>query len=229
MENTKKNLLILVENLLNQKILSPSDLRPYTGGTLDSSDPEFVREDLEDWYRKSGIESVTGRKLKLSPCAFTEEEIREAQRHNEIILCVPGGVTREEFGKLFYVESWALSDPLVTRATEKEDFWFMTSANPTPGYLKKTGLEITQEFEDQKKVHFSLERYLVFIARMRFLSGATPDSEYWIWLPHGRYDRSGMLIAGFDRYGTFNVHGWMPQFSASFLGARYGSLPRNTI
>jgi hypothetical protein len=94
---------------------------------------------------------------------------------------------------------------------------------------KKTGVEITREFEDQKKVLFSLERYLVFIARMRYLSATTPDSEYWIWLPHGRYDRSGMLIAGFDRYGTFNVHGWMPQFCASFLGARYGSLPENTI
>lgn len=226
MENTRQSVLSLVDNLLNQKVISPSDLRRYMREMVDNTDPEYVREELELWYRYSGIEAITGEKLVLSPCPFTQDEICEAKENNEIILCIPKGISREIFGKLFHIESWALYDPLVTHAQEKEDCWFKTSVSMTPSYMNKSGTELSYQFEEESKLNFSLERYLVFIARVRYLTGRTPDSEYWIWLPRGRYDRSGMLIAGFDRNGTFNVHGWMPQFSASFLGARYGIPPK---
>ncbi|HEY9062652.1 MAG TPA: hypothetical protein VIO64_19460 [Pseudobacteroides sp.] len=229
MENTKQSILSLVDNLLSQKVISPSDLRRYVRQSIDDTDPEFIREEMETWYRNAGIESIIGKKLELSPCPFTAEEILEAQQNQETILCVPKGISREEFGELFHIKSWALHDPLVTPAIEQEDCWFKVSMSLTPSYMNKSGIELCHQFEDEKKMHFSLERYLVFIARIRYLTGKTPDSEYWIWIPRGRYDRSGMLIAGFDRNASFNVHGWMPQFSASFLGARYGIAPKSSI
>jgi hypothetical protein len=228
MENTKYSVLSLLEQLLIQRVIQPADIKKYLRDSLTSTDPEYIREEMEKWYRNAGIEAITGRKFNLSPCPFTEAEIIEAQQNQEIILCVPKGVKREELGKLFYIDSWVLHDSLVNRVTEKEDNWFRTGISMTPGNMKQTGMEVFHRFEEENKLNFSLERYLVFIGRVRYLTGQTPDSEYWIWLPQGRYDRSGMLIAGFDRNGAFNAHGWMPQFSAGFLGARFGIYPRKS-
>jgi len=222
MENTKQKFIGLIEEMLGQKIITFYDLKKYVKDLKDLTDPVFVKYEMEEWYKNMGLEHITGRKLSLSDCPFKQEELEEAYEKGEIILCIPEGIKREEFGKLFRLDSWALYDPLVTPATEKEDCWFRTSMSLTPVYMNSTGVDVSRDIEDQNKLNFSLERYLVFIGRMRYLTGKTPDLEYWIWLPRGRYDRSGMLIAGFDRNTNLNVHGWMPQFSASFLGARFG-------
>jgi hypothetical protein len=222
---TKQYFLTLLEVLLETGVITPHELSRYAKPCESPFEPEVIRQDLEEWYRNLGIENILHRRFSLSPCPFTREEIEEAMQQQECILCVPAGVTRQQLGQLFRIENWALSDPLVTPTVEKEDFWFRTSMSLQPTYIQRTGHEIKHLFEAENKVHFSLERYLVFIARMQYLTKQTPDLQYWIWLPHRAYDRSGMLIAGFDRHGTFNVHGWMPQFSASFLGARYGHLP----
>ncbi len=227
--DTRRAVLSLVESMLDQGVLTTLDLRRYARGPEDQYEPEFIRQDLENWYRSVGIESIIGRKLSLSPCPFTRDEIVEAQQNQELLLCIPQGVTRSEFGTLFRINSWALDDPLVTLTTEEKDVWFRTSMSLRPQYLNKTGVQIKQLFEHEGKLHFSIERYLVFIARVRFLTNHTPDQQYWIWLPRGAYDRSGLLIAGFDRYGSFNVHGWLPQFSASFVGARFGVFPKSTV
>jgi hypothetical protein len=225
LSSSRQAILSLVESMLDQAILTPSDLRRYVTSAENQFDPEFVRQDLEEWYRNLGIESIIGRKFSISPCPFSRAEIAEAHQNHQTILCVPQNVTRSELGELFRMDNWALHDQLVTPATEKKDCWFKTSMDLRPIHLNKTGMEIKHLFADEGKLHFSLERYLVFIARIKHLTCQTPDQEYWIWLPRKAYDRSGMLIAGFDRYGSFNVHGWMPQFSASFVGARYGLLP----
>jgi hypothetical protein len=222
---SRKTFLQLCEGLLQQGIISSTDLMRYVDRNPDKYDPENVRLELELWYKNLGIEAIIGRSLHLSECPFSKKEIEEAAAQNEVILCVPGAVSRADLGTLFRLDSWALHDRLVSKSIEKEDFWFKTSMSLSPGFLNMTGIEIKHKFLDEKKVLFSLERYLVFIGRVRFLLNQTPDQEYWIWLPHVPYDRSGMLMAGFDRFHTFNVHGWMPQFSASFNGARYGLLP----
>lgn len=222
----KNGVLHMVEELVSENVIRSSELRKYVNDALELTDPEEVRYEMEQWYRCSGIEVITGRKFELGECPFTKEEIQEAIDQDEMILCIPKGVSREELGKMFHIDSWALHDQLVTNVPEKEDFWFRTSMSLTPTDMKRTGIDIATSYEKEQKVQFSLERYIVFIARMRYLTHKTPDSEYWIWIPYGRYDRSGMLIAGYDRFGNFNAHGWMPQFSASFLGSRYGILPR---
>lgn len=222
MENTKKSMLELIDQFIDEKQFSLGDFKKYSEDVRNITNPQSVHWEMQQWYRTLGIEHLTGKKFELSECPFSEEEIIRANENNEMILCVPKGITREVLGKLFHIESWALHDPLVTPATEKEDCWFKTSMKQIPDYLNVSGLDVSRQIEDEKQINFSIERYMVFIARMRHITGKTPDAEYWIWLPVGRYDRSGMLMAGFDKLGRFNVHGWMPRFQASFLGARCG-------
>lgn len=223
----QNSVLALLDQMIADNALDPSLLTRYLVRDTGDGTPEGVWKSIYNWYFQLGIEDVTGRPFELSPCPFSVDELNEAKARNEVVLCVPKGVTRLELGKLFRIESWAIHDPIATKVTEKADCWFRTSMRMTPEFLGEKGLDIEQGFERENKLNFSMERYLVFIARMRYLTGKTPDAEYWIWLPAGRYDRSGMLMAGFDRNGSFNVHGWMPQFSASYLGARYGILPKS--
>lgn len=222
MDSIKNNMIKLIEDLIEENIISGADLKRFTLGTADSSDPDVVHSEMLQWYIGLGIESIIGRKFELSECPFTREEIKACNENNEMILCIPKDVTREQFGKLFRLDSWALHDTIVTPVTEKSDLWIRTDMSLIPKHLRETGLDIANKYDTTETVNFSIERYMVFIGRLRYLTGNLPDSEYWIWLPSGRYDRSGMLMAGFDRNGRFNVHGWMPQFSAAFLGARYG-------
>lgn len=193
---------------------------------LNVNDPVLLRKEMENWYIGMGINDVMGEVLSLDKCPFTSEEIETARKNNEMILCVPKNITKKQLGKLFRIESWALDDELAEESVEKSDLWFKTKASVSPDFIRKSGIDITRRFRKEKKVLFSLGIYLVFIARYRYIYNKNPDTEFWIWINKGRYDRSGMLIAGFDRNRNFNVHGWMPHFTAGFLGARYGELPK---
>lgn len=226
---TRDETLNLMRAMLAEGIIMPQDLARFLPSTDDPVDPEAVRRDWERWYIGLGIELITGRPFNLSACPFTRDEIEQAERAGEVILCVPMGVSRRELGQLFRIHSWALTDPMVSDTAEAEDFWFKTSRAPVPDHLNRSATEIRRLFEDEHKLGFSLERYLVFIARLRFLTSTLPDFRYWIWLLRGRYDRSGMLIAGFDALGNFSVHGWMPKFQASFVGARSAIIPDRIV
>lgn len=193
---------------------------------VEANDPILVKKEMERWYIGMGINDIIGTTLSIDDCPFSKEEIELAHKNDEMILCVPKNVDRKQFGKLFRIENWALEDPLAEAAMEKNDLWFKTKANPSPEFVGERGIDITRKLRSERKVLFSLEIYLVFIARYRFLFKTIPDNEFWVWICKGKYDRSGMLMAGFDRNRRFSVHGWMPQFTASFLGARYGELPK---
>ena len=222
MSKTKERILSMVDFMVSNGEIKPIELLRYTNMALNLTDPKDVQYEMENWYRAAGIERITKKRLVISPCPYSSEEIKKIYEMNNMLLCIPKGITRETLGKLFHFNSWALHDDLVTRVEEKEDLWFFTSKSLKPIWMKKSGIEITNTINENEYVHFSLERYIIFLARSLYLTGHLPDEEYWIWLTSGRYDRSGMLMAGIDRKGNFNVHGWMPQFSASFLGGRYG-------
>lgn len=220
----------LIRRLIDEKKIDREQLWAYVHeNQVEADNPIYLKKEMENWYIGMGINEIIGRNLSLEDCPFSREEIIAAHNNNEMILCVPGNVTRKQLGKLFRIESWALDDELVGESTEKSDLWFKTKAAAAPGFIRESGIDVTRRLREEKKVLFSLEIYLVFIARYRFLFNVTPDSEYWIWISKGRYDRSGMLIAGFDRNKRFNAHGWMPQFSSGFLGARYGELSVSQI
>lgn len=228
MGQMKAGMISCLDYLISEHEIKAEELRRYLNHKTDCTEPEQVRQDLEEWFRCAGFEQITGRKMELSECPFSRDELALAAQNNEIILCIPHDMTRSEIAKLFHFENWAVTDELVTLVTEKKDLWFKTKAELKPTDLKVSGLELSEKIKEENLVPFCLERYMIFVARIRYLYGVTPDREYWIWLPAGRYDRSGMLIAGFDRFQKFNVHGWMPQFRASFLGARYGVYPKDS-
>ena len=97
MLETKQNVLSLIEVMLRQGILTSQELSCYAKPVEeDLYDPEFVRQDLEQWYRNLGLESILDRKLTLTPCPFTRAEIEEAHCNQEIILCVPRDVNRRQ-------------------------------------------------------------------------------------------------------------------------------------
>jgi len=222
---TRDEALNLVRAMLADGIIAGQDITQFVPRSANPYDTEAVRQMWEEWYLSLGIEVVTGKPFRLAPCPFTEEEIAAADAAGELILCVPQGISRRELGELFRLQSWALTDPMVGDTTETEDFWFKTPKTAVPEYLNKSGTEVRRIFEDEHNLHFSLERYLVFVARYRYLTGQYPDFKYWLWLLRGRYDRSGVLIAGFDPFGALSIHGWLPRFQGSFVGARSIEIP----
>ena len=218
----------LIKQLIDENKVDRKQIWSFVNeNQLDVNDPVLLRKEMENWYIGMGINDIIGGDFSLEKCPFTKEEIEKANNDGEMILCVPRNLTKKQLGKLFRIESWALDDVLAEESIEKHDLWFRTKASASPDFIRESGVDIIRRFREEKKVLFSLGIYLVFIARYRYIYNRTPDSEFWIWISKGRYDRSGMLIAGFDRCKKFNVHGWMPHFSSSFLGARYGELPEN--
>ncbi len=215
----------LILQLVDDKKIDGKKLRSALGTTFTRG--QEIREWFYQFYTNYGIENITQKKFELSQCPFTEEEIQEAEENNEVILCVPKGVSKAQLGEMFHIDSWALTDQLVGETVEPDDFWFKTKKTQSPENIRRTGIDMTYFIDNNNYVHFTLERYLVFLQVVKKLTGEYPDQEYWIWITKGRYDRSGMLMAGFDRLKRFNVHGWMPQFDAGYLGARYGELPQS--
>ena len=145
MEKTKQNHLLLVEQMMQQNVLSYVDLRPYSKELARADHPVALRDELENWYRIAGVELITGRPFHLSDCPFSEDEIKEAKNNNNTILCVPAGITKQQLGQLFHLDNWALHDPLVTSAMEKEDCWMKTSLSPVPGFIKQTGVAVCRQ------------------------------------------------------------------------------------
>lgn len=218
----------LVKHLIDDKKVDRSQVWSFVNeGQLDPTSPVTLRKEMEQWYIGMGITDITGKAFSLGECPFTQQEIEEANDNNEMILCVPKDLNKKQLGTLFRLETWALDDVLAEESIEPKDLWFKTKATASPEFIRESGIDITRQFREEKKVLFSLGIYMVFIGRFRYLYNKTPDSEFWIWINKGRYDRSGMLVAGFDRNKNFNVHGWMPHFAAGFLGARYGELPES--
>jgi hypothetical protein len=221
----KEQAITLIEAMIDDRVVTPQDLARFVTNNGDLTDPECLRQDMENWYRTLGIDTVVGRKLTLKKPHFTCEELTEAHERQEIVVCVPRDVTRQQLAMLFNLSSWACDDELVNKATETEDFWFKTKCSLVPDHLNKTGVEIRRILERDGKLGMSLERYMVFIARMRYLTGKTPDVKHWVWLTRGRYDGKGMLIAGFDSNLKFSVHGWLPQFHSPLCGCRCVTIP----
>ncbi|BCJ94860.1 hypothetical protein acsn021_24290 [Anaerocolumna cellulosilytica] len=225
LNNIRKNTIDTIQAMIEDKIITSSDLIRFRNENEDVTNPEYVCYEMENWYRTLGIENVIEAKFNLKLPYFTKEEIKEAYDNNEIILCVPKGITKKQLGQLFNLDCWAFDDELIGKTTESEDFWFKTKKSFVPEHLGSQGREIQRVYQNEGKLGMSLERYLVFLARMRYLTGDTPDTKHKIWIINGRYERNAMLVAGFDSKKRFTVHGWLPQFHSPFVGGRYVFIP----
>ncbi len=215
----------LIQSLVSDKVIDGHDLIRFAAREQDRYNQEYVRQEMEQWYRTLGIEFITQQSFRLSPPPFTSEELAAAYASNEIVVCVPRGVTRSQLGELFRLQSWALSDELVTEGKEVGDFWFTTKRSEVPDGRNKRGTQVMEELERDGKLGMTLNRYMAFVARMRHETGRTPDIGHWIWLTRSQYDQRGVLVAGFDSRAKFSVQGWLPSFQGGRCGVRYVTHP----
>lgn len=228
MENKKlrNQFLLTISTMLDEDVIKKQDLARFMDDmNVDKTEPEYIRNEMEQWYRTLGIEALIGRKFSLNLPYFTREEVKEAYDNGEMLICVPKGIDRQQLSKLFHLESWAITNPCVSNTTEIEDFWFKTKMSLVPEYMDQEGRTLKKVYQNENKLGLSIERYMAFVARMRYLTGETPDEKYKTWLIHGRYDGSSYLIAGFDSRTQFSVHGWMPNFHTPKVGIRYAIIP----
>lgn len=219
--NSDKNGINLVMQLIKDGIVVKSDLTRYLQNNETVSSPERVRDEMEAWYKNMGIETLTGSPFRLKLPYFTEEEIQRLENNGEVLLCLPGGIDAVILGKLFHMDCWAFHDPLVTLKTEHDDFWFSMKKSFEPEFADQPANEIAKRYKDSGKLNMSIERYMVFIARMKYLTGDYPDISYKTWLPNTRYENKGVLIAGMDSRSLFCAHAWMPNFHSPKVGGRY--------
>lgn len=211
----------LVMQLVKDGIVVKNDLLRYLKNDESIPAPEKIRDEMEAWYRNMGIETLTGVPFRLKIPYFSAREIQERENNDEILLCLPGGIDASILGKLFHMDCWAFRDPLVTLQTEHDDFWFSVKRSFEPELFDKTSHEIVKRYRDDGKLNMSIERYMVFLARIKYLTGKYPDTSFKTWLPNTRYEGKAVLIAGMDSRCRFCAHPWMPNFHSPKVGGRY--------
>ena len=176
---------------------------------------------LEDYVRR-----LYG-KSNFASCPFTEDEIRELEQTNELLVYLPANLSVQELCDLFEIKANINfeNEKNIRNVMVGEDQWFIASASKTPELLYKSAKQAQRIYEDEGLHGMDLRRYLAFVGTFKDRFGEFPDQCYWTFLLAGSYDRSGILIAGFDRYGVLSIHGWMRDFKAKFCGSRYVVLP----
>lgn len=172
------------------------------------------------------VRSIYG-DIDISPCPFTETEMIELDRLNELLVYLPAKLSMSELCARFGIKSNVNFDneALIRNTMMNENQWFVTSADKTPEMLYSTGLSAKRTYEDEGLHGMDFRRYLAFAATFKLKFGHFPDDTYWTFLLSGSYDRSGVSIVGFDAKGVLNHHGWMKNFKAKFAGSRYVVIP----
>lgn len=176
---------------------------------------------LEDYIKK-----LYGKQDFVS-CPFTEEEISELEKTDELLVYLPANLSMGELCDLFGIKANVNFDNerMIKNVMSKEDQWFITSANKTPELLYTSAKTAQRLYEDEGLHGMDFRRYLAFAGTFKDKFGEFPDNTYWTFLLSGSYDRSGVSIVGFDSQGILSHHGWMRDFKAKFCGSRYVVLP----
>lgn len=164
-----------------------------------------------------------GGDAEIAPCPFTDDEIAELATTGEMLVYLPSRLTADDLAERWNIEmNVALErEKLIRSVMISEDQWFITSASARPELLYHSGQAAKRIFEDEGLHGMDLRRYLAFAATFRLCNGHLPDLTYWTFLLSGSYDRSGVSVVGFDKYGVLSHHGWMKNFKAKFAGSRY--------
>jgi len=161
--------------------------------------------------------------VEVAPCPFTEKEIAELDKTDEILVYLPKRLKPKELCEMWGIPAnvdWD-AEKMIRSIMVAEDQWFITSGSKTPELIFKSGQYAQRLYEDQGLHGLDMRRYLAFCATFRRIHGEWPDQAYWSFLTSGSYDRSGISIVGFDKHGVLNHHGWMRNFKSKFCGSRY--------
>ncbi len=163
----------------------------------------------------------------FASCPFTEQEISELERTNELLVYLPPNLSMKELSDLFGIKANIDFDNerMIRNVMTAEDQWFITGASRTPELLYHSAKQAQRLYEDEGSHGMDFRRYLAFAGTFKDKFGEFPDKTYWTFLLSGSYDRSGVSIVGFDSNGVLSHHGWMRDFKAKFCGSRYVVLP----
>lgn len=179
------------------------------------------------------VKSIYGEHVPMAPCPFTEEEIAELDKTNELLIYVPSQMSMGAMCEMLNIKpnvNFTNEGRMIRNVMVEEAHWYITSASKTPELMNKSGKAAKREFEDEGLHAMDMRRYLAFCAAFKQRFGELPDQQYWCFLLSGSYDRSGVSVVGFDAQGTLSHHGWMHNFQSKFTGSRYAILaPRIEI
>src|SRR5437660_835571 len=184
-------------------------------------------EKVEVGYRIDEYVYTAYGDVHLEPCPFTAEETAELDHTGELLVYVPPKMSCSELAKHAALRANIDFDneQMIRCVMQDEGQWFICSASKSPELLYHSAVFAKRAFEDDGLHGMDLRRYLAFCIMYRLRYGCFPDQSYWTFLLSGSYDRSGISIIGFDRHGVLSHHGWMRNFKAKFVGARYVALP----
>jgi hypothetical protein len=181
-------------------------------------------ENLEDM-----VYSIYGTtEIAVKPCPFTQAEIGELESTNEMLIYVPQEISEGqmiEAGKLVCGFNWDIDKNMIRSPMTDESHWLICSASPIPEMLGQSTQVISRVYEDEGLDGMDFRRYLAFVLTYHHLFNEYPDFRQWCLLVGGNYDRSGISLVGFDKYGHFGHHGWMKNFKAKMSGGRYVVFP----
>lgn len=171
--------------------------------------------------------------IDVKPCPFTPAEIAELEETNEMLFYVPQEISvgrMLEIGKWECGFNWEVDHGMIASPLTEESYWLVTSASPIPEMLGQSGQKIARVYEDEGLDGMDFRRYVAFLLTYQHLFDETPDFRQWTLLVAGHYDRSGISLVGFDKFGHFGHHGWMKNFKAKMSGGRYVAFsPRKHI
>lgn len=164
---------------------------------------------------------------KLFTCPFTNQEISELEKTNEMLVYLSADLSAQELCKIFGIRTNIdfENEKMIRNVMINEEQWFITSANEVPELMNKSGRYSRRIYEARGLHGMDLRRYLAFVGEFKHRYRKFPDQQYWTFLLSGSYDRSGTSIAGFDKNGILSHHGWMDDFKKQFVGSRYVVLP----
>lgn len=186
-------------------------------------------ENLEDMVY--GVYGTT--EIAVKPCPFTQAEIDELETSNEMLIYVPQEISEAqmiETGKLNTNFRWEVEQNMIKSPMTDESHWLVCSASPIPEMLGQSTQAIARVYDEEGLDGMDFRRYLAFVLSYRHLTNEYPDYRQWCLLVGGHYDRSGISLVGFDKYGNFGHHGWMKNFKAKMSGGRYVAFaPRKHI
>jgi hypothetical protein len=200
-------LIRLIEHSLHEGQIARRDVLRTVCDTF--YHPEWVRLDFEEWLARTGITAAMGDTAEgLPPCPFTRDDLRKADEADEIPIAIPSGLRREHLAKALGIRHWAISEANVTSIGSGEPVWLLVSAREGLSSLGKSCTEAVAAAEKSGYTGLSLEEYVVFAQRYRYLTGRAPDSVDWTWLPRSAYATSLVPCGGFPAHNDIFVNVW---------------------
>jgi len=204
------SLFKLMERGIEEGHLARRDVLRLVCSTI--YDPEWVRLDLRNWLSDTGVYAAMGADARpLSPCPFSEKELRDADERNEIPLVAPAGLRRQHLAKAYNMQHWVFTESDVTSESGgNRDEWMLVSAGEDLFRLGESCVDAAEAAKKTGQGGLAFEEYTLFAHRLRHLTGKYPDTMNWTWLPKSSYVSSLVLSAGFpgDKELFLNVWPW---------------------